>query len=136
MLPMLPLPSLLLPLPPSSWVLVHHVATRLHAKLQVVERPDKGRNRDLALIAWSTCKSSYIRNQGTALIRMVPVWAGGPSRITSYTTSPIYHPLQDAFGQECYILWEHECMWAVSRVHINCGTTTDKKSPKTHSRKI
>ena len=25
------------------------------------------------------------------------------------TTSPIYHPLQDAFGQECYILWEHEC---------------------------
>ena len=108
MLPMLPLPSLLLPLPPSSWVLVHHVATRLHAKLQVVERPDKGRNRDLALIAWSTCKSSYIRNQGRALIRMVPVRAGGPSRITSYTTSPIYHPLQDAFGQECYILWEHE----------------------------
>ena len=105
LLPLLPLPLL----PPSSWVLVHHVATRLHAKLQVVTpRPEKGRNLHLALIAWSTCKSSYIRNQGTALIRMVPVWAGGPSRITSYTTSPIYHPLQDAFGQECYILWEHE----------------------------
>ena len=32
LLPLLPLPLL----PPSSWVLVHHVATRLHAKLQVV----------------------------------------------------------------------------------------------------
>ena len=95
----------------SSWVLVHHVATRLHAKVAGgnPERPEKGRNRDLALTAWSTCKSSYIRNQGTALIRMVPSWAGGPSRITSYTTSPITTPLQDAFGQECYILWEHEC---------------------------
>ena len=110
MLSMLPLLPLLLP-PPSSWVLAaHHVATRLHAKLQEVtpRGPKKGRNRDLAVITWSTCKSSYIRNQGRALIRMVPVWAGGPSRITSYTTSPIYHPLQDAFGQECYILWEHE----------------------------
>ena len=72
------------------------------------ERPEKGRNRDLAVMAWSTCKSSYIRNQGRALIRMVQVWAGGPSRITSCTTSPVYHPLQDAFGQECYILWEHQ----------------------------
>ena len=36
MLPMLPLLPLLL-LPPSSWVLsAHHVATRLHAKLQEV----------------------------------------------------------------------------------------------------
>ncbi len=36
MLPMLPLLPLL-PLPPSSWVLsAHHVATRLHAKLQEV----------------------------------------------------------------------------------------------------
>ena len=36
MLPMLlPLVPLLL-LPPGSWVLAHHVATRLHAKLQVV----------------------------------------------------------------------------------------------------
>ena len=76
------------------------------------ERPEKGRNRDLPVIAWSTCKSSYIRNQGRALIRMVPVWAGGPSRITSYTTSPVYHPLQDAFGQECYTLWEQECKFS------------------------
>ena len=106
MLPMLPLLPLVRCRQPARGSPAHHVATRLHAKLQ--ERPEKGRNRDLALIAWSTCKSSYIRNQGTALIRMVPVWAGGPSRITSYTTSPIYHPLQDAFGQECYILWEHE----------------------------
>ena len=73
-------------------------ATRLHAGLQEVTRgPERARNRDLAIVGWSTCKSSYIRNQGTALIRMVPVWDGGPPQITSYLTSPIYLPLAGRF---------------------------------------
>ena len=97
MLPMLPMLPLLLPLP----LLVgspRSSATRLHAGLQEVTRgPERARNRDLAIVGWSTCKSSYIRNQGTALIRMVPVWDGGPPQITSYLTSPIYLPLAGRF---------------------------------------